>query len=188
MAMGCHRPQPAFLSHRWGHFLGISAVGSPIAKGVFGEGWGGSCNWLVLSPSAPTTIPVGTPPPLDFCSVPFSRFPSSRVVRMVRDTHGGEGEVPGVPTSRPGSLFQTQSPPRQAWSPGRKPAEPSLEGGAGVGQAFPAHVAWRRQLGLRGPCGRRAGAWAAERAPSRLPSAPRPGDSGSGEKAWAGRG
>lgn len=77
VAMGCHRPQAAFLSHRWGHFLGISAVGSPIAKGVFGEGWGGSCDWLVLSPSAPT-IPVGTP--LDFCSVPFSRFPSSRVV------------------------------------------------------------------------------------------------------------
>lgn len=40
-----------------------------------------------------------------------------------------------------------------------------------MGQAFPAHVAWRRQLGLRGPCGRRAGAWAAEQAPSRLPSA-----------------
>lgn len=70
MAMGCHRPQPAFLSHRWGHFLGISAVGSPIAKGVFGEGWGGSCNWLVLSPSAPTTIPVGPPPPgFLFCSL-----------------------------------------------------------------------------------------------------------------------
>lgn len=69
VAMGCHRPQAAFLSHRWGHFLGISAVGSPIAEGVFGEGWGGSCNWLVLSPSAPTTIPVETPPGFLFHSL-----------------------------------------------------------------------------------------------------------------------
>lgn len=48
---------------------------------------------------------------------------------MVRGTHGGEGEVPGVPTSRPGSLFQTQSPLGEPGALGGSQLNPVLKEG-----------------------------------------------------------
>lgn len=149
--MGCHRPQPAFLSHRWGHFLGISAVGSPIAKGVFGEGWGGSCNWLVLSPSAPTTIPVGPPPPRIFVLFPFQDFPAAEwfewygIPTAVRARFQGcllPGRAPSsrlrAPLGKPGALGGSQLNP--ALKEGRgwdRHSLPTWPGGGSLASVVP---------------------------------------------------